>query len=254
MLRTLKARLAQGRVTEDDPRGGTALRWLPVVREPAALVPGVCPTKALQPGKGILDLRACIHCDGCGRAGVVTWTSGVPDIGQGLVPLAPGASPDALPALAKRWHAMQGVFGRSLAVRHVDAGSCNGCDTEIHALASPFTDLERFGIRFVASPRHADVLLVTGVATRNLADALRRTVAATPHPRAVVALGACALSGGIFADSPHVLGGVHTVVEVDVVVPGCPPPPEAILAGLLEAARILGTRLLPRGEPGTPAS
>ncbi len=124
-------------------------------------------------------------------------------------------------------------LGRSLAIRQLDAGSCNGCELEIHALGNVFHDLERFGLRFVASPRHADVLLVTGPVTRNMAEALARTHAATPDPKWVVAVGACAVDGGVFAGSYAVAGGVAAVVPVDLVIAGCPPTPVDLLKGLL---------------------
>jgi len=127
------------------------------------------------------------------------------------------------------------VFRRSLAIRQVDAGSCNACELEIAALTGPHYDLERFGLRFVASPRHADCLLVTGPVTRNMAEPLRRTWAATPDPKLVIAVGDCARDGGIFRGSYAVVGGVGDVVPVDAVIPGCPPTPLAILAGLLDA-------------------
>ena len=136
-------------------------------------------------------------------------------------------------------------LGRSLAIRAVDAGSCNGCELEIHALNNPVYDLERFGIRFVASPRHADVLLVTGPVTANMREALARTYAATPDPKWVVAVGDCALDGGIFAgpgcaeggfaeaSGYACIGGVGAVVPVDLHIRGCPPTPLALLEGLL---------------------
>jgi Ni,Fe-hydrogenase III small subunit len=124
-------------------------------------------------------------------------------------------------------------LGRSLSIRQVDAGSCNGCELEIHALGNAFYDLERFGLRFVASPRHADVLMVTGPVTRNMREALLRTYDATPDPKWVVAVGGCAADGGIFAGSYAVAGGVKDVVPVDLHIPGCPPTPRALLAGLL---------------------
>jgi Ni,Fe-hydrogenase III small subunit len=129
--------------------------------------------------------------------------------------------------------AAQRRLGRSLSIREVDAGSCNGCELEIHALNNAFYDLERFGLRFVASPRHADVLLVTGPVTRNMREALERTYAATPAPKWVVAVGACARDGGMFAGSPACLGGVAAVLPVDLVIAGCPPTPTALLQGLL---------------------
>ena len=124
-------------------------------------------------------------------------------------------------------------LGRSLAIREVDAGSCNACELEIHALNNAFYDLERFGLRFVASPRHADVLLVTGPVTKNMREALMRTYAATPDPKWVVAVGNCAVDGGIFAGSYAVSGGVDNVVPVDLHIRGCPPTPTHLLKGLL---------------------
>jgi Ni,Fe-hydrogenase III small subunit len=124
-------------------------------------------------------------------------------------------------------------LGRSLSIREVDAGSCNGCELEIHALNNAFYDLERFGLRFVASPRHADVLMVTGPVTRNMRQALERTYQATPNPKWVVAVGACARDGGVFAASPACVGGVSAVVPVDLHIAGCPPTPLDLLKGLL---------------------
>src|SRR5437868_10988511 len=124
-------------------------------------------------------------------------------------------------------------LGRSLSIREVDAGSCNGCELEIHALGNAYYDLERFGLRFVASPRHADVLLVTGPVTNNMRMALERTYGATPDPKWVVAVGDCALDGGLFAGSYAVVGGVSAVVPVDLHIRGCPPSPTALLKGLI---------------------
>src|ERR1700710_772986 len=124
-------------------------------------------------------------------------------------------------------------LGRSLSIRQVDAGSCNGCELEIHALNNAFNDLERYGLRFVASPRHADVLLVTGPVTKNMREALERTWAAVPNPKWVVAVGDCGADGGVFAGSYAVVGGVSAVVPVDLVIRGCPPTPKQLLAGLL---------------------
>ena len=124
-------------------------------------------------------------------------------------------------------------LGRGLSIREIDAGSCNGCELEIHALGNAFYDLERFGLRFVASPRHADVLLVTGPVTKNMREALLRTYEATPAPKWVVAAGSCALDGGIFVGGYASVGGVSAVIPVDVHIPGCPPEPLALLKGLL---------------------
>jgi len=158
---------------------------------------------------------------------------------QGLVrrPLTEAApKPDeaALAELAGRVDAAaRRRLGRSLAIREVDAGSCNGCELEIHALNNAFYDLERFGLRFVASPRHADVLLVTGPVTKNMREAFERTYAATPDPKWVVAVGDCAADGGMFAGSYACVGGVSAVVPVDLHIKGCPPTPTQLLEGLL---------------------
>jgi len=148
---------------------------------------------------------------------------------------APPAPDEAgLKELAQNVNAATRVkLGRSLSIRQVDAGSCNGCELEIHALNNAFHDLERFGLHFVASPRHADVLMVTGPVTKNMCEALLRTYNATPDPKWVVAVGACAADGGVFAGSYAVTGGVKEVVPVDLHIPGCPPSPRALLAGLL---------------------
>src|SRR5262252_7329151 len=150
---------------------------------------------------------------------------------------APQADP-ALRALEQRLgETILAHFGRALAVRHVDAGSCNGCELEIHAMNSPHYNLERLGIKFVASPRHADLLLVTGPVSRNMEVALRRTYEATPEPRLVVAIGDCGCDGGVFGESYASCGRVANVIPVDVAVPGCPPPPRAIMQGILAALR-----------------
>src|SRR6266404_9804089 len=145
----------------------------------------------------------------------------------------PAPSEEALRELAANVNlAARRRLGRSLAIRQVDAGSCNGCELEIHALNNSFYDLERFGIRFVASPRHADVLLVTGPVTWNMREALQRTYDATPAPKWVVALGDCAANCGVFAGSSAVVGPLAEILPVDLHVRGCPPPPLDIVAGL----------------------
>ena len=127
------------------------------------------------------------------------------------------------------------TLGRALTIRQVDAGSCNGCELEIHALANPYYNIEGVGIRFVASPRHADMLLVTGPVSKHMAIALRRTYDATPDPKLVVAVGDCGCTGGIFGESYASLGRVANVIPVDVAIPGCPPTPTALLQGILAA-------------------
>jgi Ni,Fe-hydrogenase III small subunit len=151
-----------------------------------------------------------------------------------LTEASPVADDVAVAALAANVEAAaRRRLGRSLSIRAVDAGSCNGCELEIHALNNAFYDLERFGLRFVASPRHADVLLVTGPVTKNMREALARTYTATPDPKWVVAVGDCARDGGIFAGSYAVVGGVADVVPVDLYIRGCPPSPVRLLEGLL---------------------
>ncbi|MDS4029916.1 MAG: NADH-quinone oxidoreductase subunit NuoB [Candidatus Contendobacter sp.] len=152
---------------------------------------------------------------------------------------APAPSERALAELGARIdQAARRRLGHSLAIREVDAGSCNGCELEIHALNNAFYDLERFGFHFVASPRHADVLLVTGPVTANMREALERTYAATPDPKWVVAVGDCGRDGGVFAGGYACVGGVAEVVPVDLHVPGCPPSPIQLLEGLLALLQV----------------
>jgi len=147
---------------------------------------------------------------------------------------APPAAEAALAELAAKVDsAARERLGRSLSIREIDAGSCNGCELEIHALNNAFYDLERFGLRFVASPRHADVLLVTGPVTKNMREALERTYLATPDPKWVVAVGDCAVDGGMFAGGYACVGGVSAIVPVDLHIRGCPPRPIELIKGLL---------------------
>jgi Ni,Fe-hydrogenase III small subunit len=156
------------------------------------------------------------------RTGIRTEPRPRPD--EALRRLAPALSGEMLKQL-----------GRALAIRHVDAGSCNGCELEIHAANNPYYNLEGMGIKFVASPRHADLLLVTGPVSRNMEEALRRTYEAMPDPKLVVALGDCGCDGGIFGENYASRGRVENVIPVDVAVPGCPPEPVAIIRGILTA-------------------
>src|SRR5271166_4095825 len=142
---------------------------------------------------------------------------------------------EAMVQVARLQERILRLLGRALTIRHVDAGSCNGCELEIHALGNPYYNLEGLGIKFVASPRHADLLLVTGPVARNMEVALRRTWDATPEPKLVVAIGDCGCSGGIFGESYASCGRVSNVLPVDVAVPGCPPTPRQIMSGILTA-------------------
>ena len=153
----------------------------------------------------------------------------------------PAPSPDEVALAGQVNRAARARLGRSLSIREVDAGSCNGCELEIHALNNVLYDLERFGLRFVASPRHADVLLVTGPVTVNMREALERTYRATPDPKWVVAVGDCARNGGVFAGSAACVGGVSAVLPVDLHIPGCPPSPNALLKGLLALVESVST-------------
>lgn len=237
-----------------------------------------CPTGALsardENGKRVatLDLAKCTFCGLCAeaepaiqmstramlaarrRAELITtakYAVGADGLASSLLEVSqPGASPiplaadDEIELLASALQTkIQRVLGRSLHIREVDAGSCNGCEMEIVGLNSPIYDIERFGIHFVASPRHADMLLVTGPVTRNMELALRKTYDAMPEPRLVVAVGACGCSGGIFGENYACLGGVDKVLPVDIYVPGCPPNPYALLQGILMAVGRLGPGL-----------
>ena len=146
------------------------------------------------------------------------------------------------------------VLGRALTIRHIDAGSCNGCELEIHALANPYYNIEGLGIRFVASPRHADLLLVTGPVSKHMAIALKRTYDATPDPKLVVAVGDCGCSGGIFGESYASLGRVSNVIPVDVAIPGCPPAPVTLLQGILAAITVGAPNVEPTMETGVVGS
>jgi Ni,Fe-hydrogenase III small subunit len=153
----------------------------------------------------------------------------------GIVTEAPPQADESLRIHDALNDRIRDVLGRALCIRHVDAGSCNGCELEIHALSNPLYNIEGLGIRFVASPRHADLLLVTGPVSKHMEVALRRTYAATPDPKLVVALGDCGCTGGIFGESYASAGRVANVIPVDVTVPGCPPSPTRILEGILAA-------------------
>ena len=160
------------------------------------------------------------------------------------------ADPAAVAVLAARLAAAgQARLGRSLAIRHVAAGSCNGCELELRATQSLIHDLARYGLSFNSSPRHADVLLITGVAARNMAEAVRQTRQAMPAPAFVIALGDCALDGGVFKGSPAILGGADSLLPVDLVIPGCPPSPAQVIDGLLALVEAHGQGTLPSRRP-----
>jgi Ni,Fe-hydrogenase III small subunit len=170
-----------------------------------------------------------------GRIGVVTEPP--PEVEAAGAAPRPAAQGDDGIAIRRIHEDLLEILGQALTIREVDAGSCNGCELEIHALNNPYYNLEGLGIKFVASPRHADMLLVTGPVSRHMAEALRRTWEATPEPRLVVAVGDCGCTGGIFGESYASCGRVANVIPVDVEVPGCPPPPLALMRGILGAVK-----------------
>jgi Ni,Fe-hydrogenase III small subunit/formate hydrogenlyase subunit 6/NADH:ubiquinone oxidoreductase subunit I len=286
MFRILGKSLRTGILTERRPFAGRPPFGFPVIDFAKCTAcdecARACPTGAIQvtaPATGrrrvSLSYAACIQCRECVAAcpeqavsagrdfEISAYTrdqlthTGTFDVSGDGRALFRGVETHAGPGLdesaARLREHIRGRLGRSLHVRQVDAGSCNGCELEIAATANPLFDLERFGIHFVASPRHADLLLVTGPVTRNMEIALVRTYEATPEPRVVVAVGACGCSGGIFGEGTFAaVGGVDRVVPVDVYVPGCPPRPQAILNGLLVAMGAREARLDPKGPVSAP--
>lgn len=253
MIRLLKARISQGRQTLRFPLEPVQLperfRGRPALDE--SLCPDgcracseACPTEAVAIQPLRIDLGACLFCGVCQEAcptGAIRYTTDfrlATRSREALIlterefPLA-----EALDA------SMQRLFGRSLKLRQVSAGGCGGCEAELNALGNVVFDLSRFGVEFVASPRHADGIVVTGTVTDNMERALRETYAAVPSPRLVIVVGACAISGGPFAGADASHGGIPNDIPVDLYVPGCPPHPLTVLDGLL--------RMLGRIKPGT---
>ena len=279
MFETIRQSLKVGIVTNRYPqppaevspraRGRPEIDW--AAWKDARPAAAICPTGAIEyrdesaARTAVLDLGKCIFCGLCAdvdpairitnRCELAARSAAqlretaryqLNDDGthQRLLdaPATAGANKEPVEALGRELQArIHSMLGRSLHIRQVDAGSCNGCEVEIHGLNSPIYDLERFGIHFVASPRHADLLLVTGPVTRNMELAVRKTYEATPEPRVVVAVGACGCSGGIFGRNYATCGGVDSVLPVDVYIPGCPPNPHALLHGILLAIGRLET-------------
>lgn len=232
MLKILKG-LAKTRIVTEGPSnwGETRGRGLPFINWSAcpkgcSICQDSCPTGAIA-GKSV-DPKLCIYCHTCRQVcpGNAIGETDIPLIKESPQPKEIGS------ALRER---IKKVCRRSLHIRYVDAGACNGCDFEINSLTNPVYDLQQYGVDFVASPRHADMLLVTGVVTRNLEIALQKTYEACSGPTLVVAVGTCACGGGLFRDSYASGGGVDRHVKVDVYVPGCPPTPAQIIMGILTA-------------------
>lgn len=219
--------------------------------EVARRVVAACPTSALKVDESagreylVLNYGDCIACSRCIAAGsgAFRYAERVDRCGVRKEALVRRwdienrteviVVPDE-PALSQAAEQIRSLVGRALNIRQVDAGSCNGCEAEIIALTNPYYDLERFGIHFVASPKHADMLLVTGPVTRNMAVALKNAYDAVPSPKLVVAVGACGCGGGIFGGSHAVVGPVDAVIPVDAYIPGCPPTPKMLLTGILQ--------------------
>lgn len=251
MLDLMKARLLQGHQTSRFPRELPRLperfRGRPVMDEsrcPDACraCADACPTGAIWTGPLRIDLGACLFCPLCEEAcpeGAIVYTQDYQLAASSPADLI--VSTNEAKLTAKLDARMRKLFGRSLKLRQVSAGGCSGCEAELSATGNVVFDLGRFGIQFVASPRHADGIVVTGPVTTNMELALRATYAAVPPPRIVIAVGACAISGGPFAGADASHGGVPADIPVDLYIPGCPPHPLTMLDGLL--------RLLGRADP-----
>ena len=265
VLRSLRAGVVTTRYPDQRTEPPEAFRGAPAIRPGASFAdlapPEVCPSGAIgapEGGRYAIDLARCVFCGRC--------ASGAPDgpihmsrdfelsarrredllvaarrDQQGVT--VPDQHPGGAELETRVRSEIRRVLGRSLHLRHLDSGSCNACDWELSALLGPFYDCRRLGIDFVASPRHADGVIVTGPVTRNLEVAVARTYLAVPEPRLVIAVGACACSGGIVGRGYASAGGVGEVLPVDVYIPGCPPRPEAILFGILVALGRLEPRL-----------
>jgi Ni,Fe-hydrogenase III small subunit len=243
MLKTLKNRYEQGYRTTAYPRQPAALppryRGRPKIdaRAEEALVrrcAEACPQGAIAANARRIDLGRCVFCGDCERLSQGRFVAFTPDFELAVAARDHLLTDGSLPRLADhcRTH-FKKLFGRSLQLRQVSAAGCNACEADLNVLATPFFDLARFGIHFVASPRHADAIVVTGPVSRNMKTALIQTYEAVPAPKAVIAVGSCAISGGPFRGSPEVAEGLDSLLPVDLFIPGCPPHPMTNLHALL---------------------
>lgn len=243
MLDTLKNRFEQGYRTNNYPKQAIRLsaryRGLPKVDKDAAqdLVikcSRACPQDAIDPNKRVIDMGRCLFCGTCERISEGKFISFTGNFECSAAEREHLITAGDLPDLAS--HSKQHfkkLFGRSLQLRQVSAGGCNACEADLNVLATPFFDLARFGINFVASPRHSDGLVVTGPVSRNMKTALLQTYEAMPAPKVVIAVGSCSITGGPFRGSPEVSDGLDTILPVDLYIPGCPPHPMTNLHALL---------------------
>jgi Ni,Fe-hydrogenase III small subunit len=243
MLKTLKNRFEQGYRTSRYPRETIQLperyRGVPrvnpeVPEETAVACADACPQAAIDAGARRIDLGRCVFCGACERLSAGKFIEFSRDFELSTANRADLVTQGELPRLAD--HAKQHfkkLFGRSLQLRQVSAAGCNACEADLNVLATPFFDLARFGINFVASPRHADGIVVTGPISRNMKTALLQTYDAVPDPKVVIAVGSCAISGGPFRGSPEITEGLETLIPVDLFIPGCPPHPLTNLHALL---------------------
>lgn len=243
MLSTLRNRFEQGYRTSRYPKERIELapryRGMPKVHgdAPAALIvrcAEACPQRAIDAERKVIDMGRCVFCGTCERISEGRFISFSRDFELAVSEKAHLVTDGSLPDLAR--HAKQHfkkLFGRSLQLRQVSAGGCNACEADLNVLATPFFDLARFGINFVASPRHADAIVVTGPVSRNMKTALLQTYEAVPEPKVVIAVGSCALTGGPFRGSPEITEGLDSILPVDLFIPGCPPHPMTNLHALL---------------------
>ncbi len=243
MLTILKNRLEQGYRTCNYPKEKPAVfpryRGRPLIRKTAdpdmaKACADACPQDAIDAGKKKIDMGLCVFCGTCERISKGEFVTFTNDFEISTAKKEHLLTDGDLPSLAQ--HAKQHfkkLFGRSLQLRQVSAAGCNACEADLNVLATPFFDLARFGINFVASPRHADAIVVTGPVSRNMKTALLQTYEAVPEPRAVIAVGSCTLTGGPFSHSAEVAKGLDTILPVDLFIPGCPPHPLTNLHGLL---------------------